>query len=170
MADALERRLADPSSLVLEITESVVMADADAAIDRLGELKALGVRLAIDDFGTGYSSLGYLRRLPVDTLKVDRSLIAGVDDDRDALSLAEMVLRLGRTFRLETIAEGVERESQARALRGVGFELAQGYHYSRPIPPEAVVGILRGARREHGIAEPAATLARLTAAATLPRT
>jgi len=170
VADALDAASLDPSSLILEITESVVMADADAAVDRLGELKALGVRLAIDDFGTGYSSLGYLRRLPVDTLKVDRSLIAGVDDDRDALSLAEMVLRLGRTFRLQTIAEGVERESQARALRGVGFELAQGYRYSRPIPPEAVVGILRGTQRPEGTDEPLKTVARLTAAATLPRT
>jgi EAL domain-containing protein (putative c-di-GMP-specific phosphodiesterase class I) len=125
------------------------------------------VRLAIDDFGTGYSSLGYLRRLPVDILKVDRSLIAGVDDDRDALSLAEMVLRLGRTFRLETIAEGVERESQARALRRVGFDFAQGYHYSRPIPPEAVVGMVRGAHRGQGTAEPVTRIARLAAAGPL---
>jgi EAL domain-containing protein (putative c-di-GMP-specific phosphodiesterase class I) len=163
VAAALGAASLDPSSLVLEITESVVMSDIDGAIERLHAVKALGVRLAIDDFGTGYSSLGYLRRLPVDVLKVDRSLIAGVDEDDQALALAEMIVHLGRTLRLETVAEGVERLRQAIALRRIGFDVAQGYHYSKAVPAEGVADMLTAMSRR-AAAEARPTARRLTAA------
>jgi diguanylate cyclase (GGDEF)-like protein len=139
----------DPTTLILEITESVLMEDSHAALERLRELKALGVRLAIDDFGTGYSSLSYLRRLPVDILKVDKSFIDGITDGSDALALAGAVFRIGKTLRLSTVAEGVEHASQAANLMGIGCDEAQGFHYARPMPASEIGELLRfaGTRR-----------------------
>jgi diguanylate cyclase (GGDEF)-like protein/PAS domain S-box-containing protein len=150
VGDALQRASLEPAALTLEITESMVMGDIDAAIERLLELRTLGVRIAIDDFGTGYSSLGYLRRLPVDILKVDRSLVAGVDDGGEALALAEMIVRLGRTLGLVTVAEGVERPSQARTLQQIGYELAQGYAFARPMPAAAISSMINARQGQWG--------------------
>jgi diguanylate cyclase (GGDEF)-like protein len=134
VATSLRQSGLDPRALVLEITEGVVMEDWEVALERLLSLKALGVRLAVDDFGTGYSSLSYLRRLPVDILKVDRSFIEAIDEDEEASELARVILGIGRTLRLEVIAEGVERETQAERLRELGYDLAQGFWLGSPAP------------------------------------
>jgi diguanylate cyclase (GGDEF)-like protein/PAS domain S-box-containing protein len=121
--------------LVLEVTESVLMTDADASRVALAALRALGVRIAIDDFGTGYSSLGYLERIPVDQIKVDRIFIEGIDRPDGEAPLLQAILEIGRLMGLEVTAEGVERAGQARFLREAGVTLAQGYYFSRPLAP-----------------------------------
>jgi EAL domain-containing protein (putative c-di-GMP-specific phosphodiesterase class I) len=138
----------NPASLILEITESVVMEDSEASLHRLGELKGLGVRLAIDDFGTGYSSLSYLRRLPVDIIKIDKSFVDGITDGAEAFELARVIVRMGRTLRLEVIAEGVELPSQAAALRRMGCGQAQGFHFARPMVADDVSDLLSRGRPE----------------------
>jgi EAL domain-containing protein (putative c-di-GMP-specific phosphodiesterase class I) len=139
---ALADAALDPSRLTLEITESVLMEDVDRAIATLRALKALGVRLAIDDFGTGYSSLGRLRHLPVDEIKIDRAFVDDVGQVAGASALARTVIALGASLGLRTVAEGVEHAEQADALRAIGCDLAQGYHFARPMPGAAVPGWL----------------------------
>jgi EAL domain-containing protein (putative c-di-GMP-specific phosphodiesterase class I) len=134
----------DPATLVLEITESLMMADADLAILRLEEMKALGVRLAMDDFGTGYSSLSNLGRFPVDILKMDRSFLeAGAEADA---GLAAAVVALGETLDLQVVAEGIELTSQMSSLRDLGCELGQGFLFARPMSIESVTRYLIDAR------------------------
>ena len=136
-----ETRLA-PERLVLEITETVLMADTAGTLDRLCELKALGVRLAIDDFGTGYSSLRYLQRFPVDVLKIDKSFVDGIDaDDHDA-ALVRTIVALGEMLGLTTVAEGIERGAQREHLRALGCAMGQGYHFARPLDVTAVTTLL----------------------------
>jgi EAL domain-containing protein (putative c-di-GMP-specific phosphodiesterase class I) len=120
--------------LTLEITESVLMADTTATIDRLASLRGLGVRVAIDDFGTGYSSLGYLRRFPLDAVKIDRSFIEDVAEGTRQAALVHAIIELCRTLELDTVAEGVETNEQAMRLTELGCELAQGFHFGRPMP------------------------------------
>jgi diguanylate cyclase (GGDEF)-like protein/PAS domain S-box-containing protein len=129
--------------LELEITESSVMHGVDAAIQTLAQLKAVGVRLAIDDFGTGYSSLAYLRRFPLDRLKIDRSFLVDVDTDPDAASLVTSIVMLGRSLGLQLVAEGVENFAQADFLRTLECERVQGYHFYQPVSAEEVVGFGR---------------------------
>ncbi len=136
IASMIERFEIAPGSLVLEITESILMADTAAAVDRLHALKGLGVRLAIDDFGTGYSSLSYLRTFPVDVLKIDRSFIEGVTVDVEGACFVQAIVRLGQVLHLQTVAEGVETSAQAERLRELGCDLAQGYYLGRPVQPE----------------------------------
>src|SRR6185369_4979661 len=116
VAEILRESGLAPSSLTLEITETVLMDNSDGAIDRLHRLKALGVRLAIDDFGTGYSSLNYLRALPVDIVKIDKAFIDGVASDKEARGLIKAILSMADTLDLQTIAEGVESQDQANRL------------------------------------------------------
>jgi diguanylate cyclase (GGDEF)-like protein/PAS domain S-box-containing protein len=130
---ALEQSGLAPKWLVLEITESVLMHDTEATLARLFELKRLGIRLAIDDFGTGFSSLSYLRRFPVDILKIDKSFIDSVASRTDSIALTRAIVDLGRGLGLTTVAEGVERPDQAAALEGLGCEMAQGYLFARPL-------------------------------------
>ena len=125
----------DPSLLCLEITESVLMEDVTASRSVLESLKELGVRLGIDDFGTGYSSLLYLRRFPVDFLKVDQSFVSGLGENSEDGAIVAGVLGLAHALGVEAIAEGVETPKQADKLAGLGCELAQGYLWSRPLPP-----------------------------------
>jgi EAL domain-containing protein (putative c-di-GMP-specific phosphodiesterase class I) len=132
----------DPSLLTLEITESTLMEDSEAALGRLESLKAAGLRLAIDDFGTGYSSLSYLRRLPVDVVKVDKSFVDGIVDGGQALALARVIVSIGQTLRLDTVAEGVEHSAQADALKRMGCEVAQGFHFARPMEADDVIALL----------------------------
>ena len=132
-----------PSTLVLEITEGAMMNDAEAAIVRLHDLKALGVRLAVDDFGTGYSSLSYLQRFPIDILKIDRAFVHEIDTREQQASLVSAILSLARSLRLHAVAEGVETPTQARTLAGLGCCFGQGYHFARPMRPEALTPILR---------------------------
>ena len=133
----VERILADfdlaPWRLCFEITESVLMDDVDLAIPVLSRLRELGVRLAIDDFGTGYSSLGYLRRFPVDIVKLDRAFVAGLGSDSAADAIAAAVINLGHALGMSVIAEGVETEEQLTVLRALRCDRAQGYLWSAPL-------------------------------------
>ncbi len=132
----------EPSSLVLEITESTIMQDAEGSVERLCALKELGVRLAIDDFGTGYSSLGHLRRIPIDVLKIDRSFVSDLHDSSKAVAIVHSLIDLGRTLDLDLVAEGVELEGQFVALRDQDCDKAQGFLFARPLTPEVLDGIL----------------------------
>jgi EAL domain-containing protein (putative c-di-GMP-specific phosphodiesterase class I) len=136
---ALEASGIPPETLVLEITESVMMADTDVAGDRLLALKRIGVRLAMDDFGTGYSSLSYLSRFPVDILKMDRSFLTEENTD---LSLAAAIVGLGEALHLDVVAEGIEVDSQIETLCGMGCELGQGFLFARALPPDELVAFL----------------------------
>jgi Amt family ammonium transporter len=123
-----------PSCVTLEITESCLMQDNDAA--PLRTLAALGVNLAIDDFGTGYSSLSYLRDLPVDTLKIDRSFVAGLDQDQGSQAIIRAIATLAHELGLVVTAEGIETAEQLAQIRALGIDLAQGYYLNRPVPLE----------------------------------
>ena len=134
----------DPGLLTLEMTETVLLEDSQATIVRLQELKALGIRLAIDDFGIGYSSLSYLRRFPVDVVKIDKAFIDGVAKGVEAAALAQAVIRLCHTLHLQATAEGVEHPEQAAALLALGCHEAQGFHFAPPVPAAQVSELLRG--------------------------
>jgi diguanylate cyclase (GGDEF)-like protein len=132
----LEEYGADPSSLELEITESMIMDDPDHAIEILTQISEMGVGLAIDDFGTGYSSLAYLKKLPVNDLKIDRSFVMGMESDENDAIIVRSVIDLGRNLGLRVIAEGIETPEVSTTLTAMGCDLGQGYHISRPIPAE----------------------------------
>ena len=142
-AAVADSRLA-PGSLLLELTETVLMHDTDAAIDQMRALKELDVRIAVDDFGTGYSSLRYLQRFPIDILKIAKPFVDGVAQASDEAILARAVADLGRNLGLGTIAEGIEHEEQAAALRQLGCPLGQGFLYSRPLTADAMTTLLLG--------------------------
>ena len=125
-----------PEHLVLEITETVLMQDAGSSLERLQELKHLGVRLAIDDFGTGYASLTYLRQCPFDFLKVDQSFVADMCPPGANSELARAIIALGKTLGLIVVAEGIENEDQLARLRDMGCDSGQGFHLARPLPAE----------------------------------
>ncbi|AGL18016.1 bifunctional diguanylate cyclase/phosphodiesterase [Actinoplanes sp. N902-109] len=129
--------------LVLEITEGVVLEPDEFAVARLKTLSDMGIRLAVDDFGTGYSALSYLRRLPVDILKIDRSFVTDLADDPEARTVAEAVVRLGMAFRMDVVAEGIETAEQARELSAMGCGFGQGYHFYRPLDGPAAAAALR---------------------------
>jgi diguanylate cyclase (GGDEF)-like protein len=131
-----------PHRLELELTESTIMTDAETNITKLGELKDLGLALAIDDFGTGYSSFNYLKRFPIDTLKIDQSFVADLSSP-DGEAIVDAILALSRTLKLQVIAEGVETEEQMNYLVERRCELLQGYYLSRPLYPEDVPAILQ---------------------------
>ncbi len=137
VVDALEAAVLDPEYLELEITESALLS-GETAINALKILRGMGVRVAIDDFGTGYSSLGYLRRLPIDTLKIDRSFLTDVEHDRDQAAIVQAALAMARSLRLRVVAEGVETDAQLSFLRAFGCEEAQGFYFSRPLPEAAL--------------------------------
>ena len=143
--DAIVEAGIDPSTLTLEITETMLMADTDLAVERLSELKALGVNLALDDFGTGYSSLSYLSRFPVDILKLDRSFLTG-GATPEMSELASAVLALGTTLDLAVVAEGIEQPEQWASLRTLGCEFGQGFYFARPMDAERVLEHLAAAR------------------------
>ncbi|MBV8296357.1 MAG: EAL domain-containing protein [Acidimicrobiia bacterium] len=124
---------ADPSLLVLEITESVMVQNTDVVVSCLEDLKALGVRLSLDDFGTGYSSLSYLRRLPIDLLKIDKAFVHGIAGNAEESSLGRAVVHIAKTLDLETAAEGIETAEELAALRSLGCRLGQGFLFSRPV-------------------------------------
>jgi EAL domain-containing protein (putative c-di-GMP-specific phosphodiesterase class I) len=136
----------EPSHLVLEITESVMMQDVELSTQRLTELKELGVKLAVDDFGTGYSSLNYIRRFPVDILKVDKSFVDGVTGGGEESALAAAIIELASILRLRPVAEGIERADQLEKLLALSCDLGQGYYFARPLPPDAVDELLTARR------------------------
>jgi len=135
VAAALENSGAPARQLKLEITESLFLADIANTIERLTTLKReLGVSLSLDDFGTGYSSLNYLKRLPIDQVKIDRSFVSDVHCNPSDAAIAAAVIALGQTFGLEVVAEGVETTEQRDALIALGYDRFQGYLYGRPVP------------------------------------
>ncbi|MGH2366569.1 MAG: putative bifunctional diguanylate cyclase/phosphodiesterase [Chloroflexota bacterium] len=142
IARVLDETGIDSRSLKLEITESVVMANADAAVLTLHRLKDLGVQLAIDDFGTGYSSLSYLKRFPVDTLKIDRSFVDRLGQNPQDTAIVQSVVALAKTLRLSLTAEGVETAEQLGHLQELGCDRGQGYYFARPLPAVQVVTLL----------------------------
>ena len=138
----IEENQVDPSRLILEITESMVMEDLQKGREALLELKQLGVSLAIDDFGSGYSSLTYLQHLPLDSLKIDKSLIDGMLDER-SIHVVQSVIRLAQGLSLKTIAEGIETEAQRVLISRLGCDMIQGYLLSRPLPLPNIIAWLR---------------------------
>ena len=141
----------DPSRLCLEITESVVMDNADQAMETLARLKQTGVRLAIDDFGTGYSSLSYPKRFPVDTLKIDRSFVNELDGADESAVIVGVTIRLAHALGMRVVAEGVETQDQLDRLRDLECDLAQGYHIARPLAAELMSEMIgQGLQRSSG--------------------
>jgi EAL domain-containing protein (putative c-di-GMP-specific phosphodiesterase class I) len=144
IAGVLTQSGLDPQSLELEITESSLMASGSDVEATLVALKELGVKLAIDDFGTGYSSLAYLKRFPVDKLKVDQSFVRDIPDNAKGMEICAVVVNLGKALGLEVLAEGVENEIQFSHLRQLGCESVQGYLLGRPVPAAEMAAQLRG--------------------------
>ncbi|MDQ4109179.1 MAG: EAL domain-containing protein [Actinomycetota bacterium] len=132
-----------PECLVLEITESVMMQDMVLSNERLTQLRQLGVKLAVDDFGTGYSSLNYIRRFPVDILKVDKSFVDGVNEEGEESALTAAIIELAGILNLRPVAEGIERADQLEKLLELHCELGQGFYFSQPLPIEGVEELLR---------------------------
>jgi EAL domain-containing protein (putative c-di-GMP-specific phosphodiesterase class I) len=149
VAGAVDAAGLAPADLVLELTESVLVLDDEATIQRLHELRALGVHLAVDDFGTGYSSLAYLRRLPVDALKLAGAFVEGLTADAEQAALAQAVMRLADTLALQVVAEEVEEADQLRALQALGCRYGQGYLFARPLDQFAVDALLDAEQRRH---------------------
>ena len=151
LVDYVRRVLRDtgstPQDLILEITESAFVGSGDVETYSMRSLKALGVRLEIDDFGTGYSSISYLRRLPVDTVKVDRALIADICRDKEQLKFVDAVHRLIQAAGMEAVFEGIETAEQAALLQEMGCCSGQGYYYSRPLAAAQVETLLASGNR-----------------------
>ncbi|WP_169333590.1 bifunctional diguanylate cyclase/phosphodiesterase [Leeia oryzae] len=143
VSGALAESRLDPDYLELEITESLLMYEVEDTIQLLSELHELGVSLAIDDFGTGYSSLSYLKRFPIDHLKVDRSFVRDVINDPDDASITSAIIAMAHNLKLQVVAEGVETEEQAKFLRQLGCEYAQGFHYSKPLSSEDMTAYMQ---------------------------
>jgi diguanylate cyclase (GGDEF)-like protein/PAS domain S-box-containing protein len=140
--EALHAADLEPSCLSLEITESVMLDDADGLREALASLKEIGVRLVLDDFGTGYSSLSYLTRLPLDALKVDRSFVAGLGTEAGDTAITEAIVAMSHALSLEVVGEGAETELQTDELARLGCDLVQGFHFSRPVPAAEITRML----------------------------
>jgi diguanylate cyclase (GGDEF)-like protein len=142
IAQVLQSTGMAPDRLKLEITETTMMTNVDAAADILRRLRALGVRIAIDDFGSGYSSLSYLRNLPIDQLKIDQEFIAGLERQSEARAIVRAVIALAQALQIEIVAEGIESSAQAAHLRNWGCELGQGFHFGRPLSANQATALL----------------------------
>ena len=147
LQDALSESGLEPGALTLELTETAVMTDAEASIARLTEIRRTGVRIAIDDFGAGYSSLGYLQRLPVDVLKIDRSFISRLTSDPDGEKLIRTLVQLGRSLSIETLAEGIEQSSELSLLKDEQCVSGQGFLFARPLDAATSSGVPAGMAR-----------------------
>jgi EAL domain-containing protein (putative c-di-GMP-specific phosphodiesterase class I) len=145
VTEALADAGLDPKRLVLEITETVLMQDREAAAATLWQLKALGIRIAIDDFGTGYSSLAYLRRFPIDMLKIAREFVDGLGRDEHDDVITRAIVELAGTLGLLTVAEGIETHDQQTIVTALGCDLGQGYLFSVPVDAEAAMAVLTAA-------------------------
>ena len=143
----------EPRCLELEITEGSIMKDPDYAASILRKLKSVGIKIAIDDFGIGHSSLAYLKKLPIDYLKIDKSFIADITSDSDDASLVMSIITLSHNLRLKVIAEGVESEEQLRLLRLLKCDLWQGYLCSEPLPAESFENLLKPQINSYSLAE-----------------
>ncbi|MEX0705918.1 MAG: EAL domain-containing protein, partial [Nitriliruptoraceae bacterium] len=141
---ALEESGLDPHRLVLELTESALIAQPEVAVEQLRRIKHLGIRLAIDDFGSGYASLSYLRQFPADVIKIDRSYTGSIQTPGDVPAMVRGILDLGRTLELETIAEGIETSAQLDCLTAEGCVFGQGYLFAQAVDEEDVSRLLVG--------------------------
>jgi EAL domain-containing protein (putative c-di-GMP-specific phosphodiesterase class I) len=146
VANALAVAGIEPSTLCLEITESVLLEESEKVSETITGVARHGVRFALDDFGTGYSSLAYLTRLPIDALKVDRSFVEALGSDSRSTAITTAIVRMAQALSIDVIAEGVETSSQVDALRGLRCELAQGFYFHRPLTAQAIAELL-GPRR-----------------------
>ena len=142
IADILRRTGLEPSALELEITETSVMDRSEAGLRALADLRTLGVRLVLDDFGTGWSSLAYLRQMPLDMIKIDRSFVTQLDEADRNVAIVQAVLSLAHGLGISVVAEGIETPRQARRLRELGCDLGQGYVWSRPLAAEQIESVL----------------------------
>jgi EAL domain-containing protein (putative c-di-GMP-specific phosphodiesterase class I) len=136
--DALQRHHINPNQITCEVTESSAMDDAGAMVRVLDRLKQLGLHISIDDFGTGHSSLSYLRKLPADELKIDRSFVSDLETSEEARKVALAVINLAKALDLQVVAEGVETEGQNRILREYGCDQLQGYLFAKPMAANAL--------------------------------
>jgi EAL domain-containing protein (putative c-di-GMP-specific phosphodiesterase class I) len=152
-----------PERLILELTETAMFQDTESTIAKLEALRARGVQIALDDFGTGYSSLGYLRRFPVDILKIARDFVVGADRDASEWAFAHAIVALGQTLGLRIVAEGIEEPGQVDRLRQLGCAYGQGFHYGRPVEPRILEQAMYGTVEREG-----ATAAATASAATEP--
>ncbi|GLR81128.1 hypothetical protein GCM10007856_38100 [Azospirillum oryzae] len=134
----------EPSWIKLELTESAVMDKAEQSIRLLRDLRALGIKLSIDDFGTGYSSLSYLHKLPIDSLKVDRSFVSAMHQSEENRAIVRIIMDLARLLGFDVIAEGIETSADANLLRALACDYGQGYHFARPLPPEEAGKLVGG--------------------------
>jgi EAL domain-containing protein (putative c-di-GMP-specific phosphodiesterase class I) len=144
IASALDRTGADPTMLEVELTETHLLGDLDRAVSSLTALRERGVRVSIDDFGTGYSAMNHLRRLPIDSIKIDRSFVMAASTSATDASVVDAVLAIGRSHHLEVVAEGIETEDHLEFVRGRGCDRAQGYLIARPIPADEAESIIFG--------------------------
>ena len=142
---------ASPTQMLLEITETSLMADVEANLKVLRQLADLGLRIAVDDFGTGYSSLAQLSRMPVDVLKIDRAFVEGIDKSSDSRSIARAIIGLGRSLNLRLVAEGVETAAQLRELCGYGCDYIQGYYFYRPLDEASFIDAFQCDQRNDGV-------------------
>ena len=142
VAEVLANTAVSADDLRLEVTESSLMSNADAALETMQDLQTLGVGLHMDDFGTGYSSLNHLHRYPFDTLKIDRSFIRGIAEEKDSWEIVGTILDLARSLEMDVVAEGIETVEQVERLKSLGCRLGQGYYFARPMDPESVSAML----------------------------
>ncbi len=147
VAQALRVNGVQAQYLELEVTESAIMVNPEKTIAILGDMKKIGVHISLDDFGTGYSSLNYLKRFPIDSLKIDQSFVRDITSDPDDAAIARMVIALAHSLKQKVIAEGVETEAQLKFLQQQRCDEMQGYFFSRPLPAEAFAALLQGGRR-----------------------
>lgn len=144
--EALEVSQLDPSKLIVEITENVMMGDVEHSLNILHDIRSLGCSLSVDDFGTGYSSLSYLKRFPIEELKVDQSFLKGVPEDAEDAAIVRAIIALAKSLELKVTAEGVENDEQATYLADNHCDLLQGYHYSKPLPYDELKNYCSGQR------------------------
>jgi EAL domain-containing protein (putative c-di-GMP-specific phosphodiesterase class I) len=140
--EALHRSGLEPKALTIEITETTLMRDTEQTIRRLSAIKSLGVRIAIDDFGTGYSSLTHVQKFPVDSLKIDRSFIAGLKDNKEGEALIHTLVQLGKALSIETVAEGIEMQQELSLLQGERCDSGQGFLFAKPLDLQATEAFL----------------------------
>jgi EAL domain-containing protein (putative c-di-GMP-specific phosphodiesterase class I) len=146
VSEALSTSGINPNCLELELTESIIMNNTDEATAVLVELKKLGVDISVDDFGTGYSSLAYLKRLPLDTLKIDRSFVNDITTDADDAVIVTAIIAMATSLNLKIIAEGVETEEQMNILQQQGANIHQGYFFSKPLDAKEMEKILKASK------------------------
>jgi len=143
VCQALQDSGLEPELLELEVTESIMIQDLQTTITTLNQLHVIGIQISIDDFGTGYSSLSYLKRLPISKIKIDQSFVRDICADPDDAAIADAVISLGHSLKMQVIAEGVETAEQLDYLRAHGCDEMQGYYFSHPLPAEAFAELVR---------------------------